>query len=35
MTCLFDHEECSAQGAGSNIIPESLGRVYKVLSTKQ
>lgn len=38
MTALFDHEECgssSAQGAGSNIVLQSLYRVYKVLTQKQ
>lgn len=35
MTALFDHEECgseSAQGAGSNIVIQSLYRIYKVLT---
>lgn len=34
MAALFDHEECgseSAQGAGSNIIYQSLYRIYKLV----
>lgn len=34
MAALFDHEECgseSAQGAGSNIVIQSLYRIYKLL----
>ncbi len=35
IAALFDHEECgseSAQGAGSNIVIQSLYRIYKLLS---
>lgn len=34
MVALFDHEECgseSSQGAGSNIIFQTLTRIYKLL----
>lgn len=34
MAALFDHEECgsdSAQGAGSNIVFQSVYRIYKLL----
>ncbi|XP_031472933.1 probable aspartyl aminopeptidase [Nymphaea colorata] len=36
IAALFDHEECgseSAQGAGSNIVIQSLYRIYKLLAT--
>jgi aspartyl aminopeptidase len=35
IAALFDHEECgseSAQGAGSNIVIQSLYRIYKLLA---
>jgi aspartyl aminopeptidase len=35
VAALFDHEECgseSAQGAGSNIVLQSLYRIYKLLT---
>ena len=37
IAALFDHEECgseSAQGAGSNIIMQSLRRIYDLLCEK-
>jgi aspartyl aminopeptidase len=36
IAALFDHEECgseSAQGAGSNIVLQSLSRIYKLLTS--
>ena len=38
IAALFDHEECgseSAQGAGSNIIMQSLRRIYDLLCEKE
>ena len=36
IAALFDHEECgseSAHGAGSNIVIQSLSRIYKLLTS--